>query len=190
MPERKLPTEPIEAILVFDDPRDWSRDLQICCDVLRSDGYPVSRPLVSDGGQRVPIYLSNPDLVYAGGYHVPRLAQGAFRVSLETLYHRLTGRSLEFTQYGKPTRKTYDYARNVLQDQLGEDASELSAIYAIGDNPRADVAGANGAGKPWVSVLVRTGVFGHAQLNDEEHPAHFVMENVEHAVDFVLSHHA
>lgn len=35
----------------------------------------------------------------------------------------------------------------------------FSAIYAVGDNPAADVRGANAAGAPWVSVLVtKTGV--------------------------------
>lgn len=33
----------------------------------------------------------------------------------------------------------------------------FSGIYAVGDNPAADVRGANQAGGPWVSVLVRTG---------------------------------
>eukprot|EP00955_Chlamydomonas_euryale_P022865 241654-Chlamydomonas_euryale.AAC.1 len=33
----------------------------------------------------------------------------------------------------------------------------LSGIYAVGDNPAADVRGANAAGSPWVSVLVQTG---------------------------------
>lgn len=35
----------------------------------------------------------------------------------------------------------------------------FGAIYAVGDNPAADVRGANAAGSPWVSVLVtKTGV--------------------------------
>ena len=32
-------------------------------------------------------------------------------------------------------------------------------IFGIGDNPASDIRGANRAGPPWVSVLVRTGVF-------------------------------
>ena len=42
----------------------------------------------------------------------------------------------------------------------------------VGDNPAADVRGANRAGPPWVSVLVRTGVFnGPPGSNSEEDPA-------------------
>lgn len=33
--------------------------------------------------------------------------------------------------------------------------SLLLQVYAVGDNPAADVRGANLAGPPWVSVLVR-----------------------------------
>ena len=33
----------------------------------------------------------------------------------------------------------------------------FSGIFAVGDNPAADVRGANAAGPPWVSCLVRTG---------------------------------
>ena len=45
----------------------------------------------------------------------------------------------------------------------------FSAIYAVGDNPAADVRGANAAGAPWVSVLVtKTGV---ATANSPADPA-------------------
>ena len=46
--------------------------------------------------------------------------------------------------------------------------SPFGAIWAVGDNPRSDVRGANAAGAPWVSVLVRTGV---AKENDPADPA-------------------
>ncbi len=42
----------------------------------------------------------------------------------------------------------------------------------VGDNPAADVRGANRAGPPWVSVLVRTGVFsGPPGSNSPKDPA-------------------
>jgi ribonucleotide monophosphatase NagD (HAD superfamily) len=62
----------------------------------------------------------------------------------------------------------------------------LSAIFAIGDNPAADVRGANAAGPPWVSVLVRTGVFAGPGANCNVDPAHIVMDDVDHAVDAAL----
>jgi hypothetical protein len=36
-------------------------------------------------------------------------------------------------------------------------AAAFRGIYAVGDNPAVDVRGANVAGAPWVSCLVRTG---------------------------------
>ena len=52
---------------------------------------------------------------------------------------------------------------------------ELTTIYGVGDNPLTDIRGANNAGKPWQSVLTRTGIF-HGGLNDLKDPAHMVVE--------------
>jgi ribonucleotide monophosphatase NagD (HAD superfamily) len=54
----------------------------------------------------------------------------------------------------------------------------------VGDNPKSDVAGANSMGRPWQSVLVRTGVFQGE--NDREHPADVVVDDVAEAVSFAL----
>lgn len=57
----------------------------------------------------------------------------------------------------------------------------LSAIYAVGDNPAADVRGANAAGAPWVSVLVtQTGV---ATADCPVDSAQVVVADVEAAVE-------
>ena len=47
----------VGAILVFLDPYMWERELQLLCDVLRSDGRLGSLSVT----QTVPIYLSCPD---------------------------------------------------------------------------------------------------------------------------------
>ena len=43
--------------------------------------------------------------------------------------------------------------------EAGERLPQLpfSSIFAVGDNPAADVRGANARGPPWVSMLVQTG---------------------------------
>jgi hypothetical protein len=51
----------------------------------------------------------------------------------------------------------------------------------VGDNPAADIRGANLAGPPWRSVLVRTGVFAGG-ANSPSDPAHAVVEDVLAAV--------
>lgn len=67
--------------------------------------------------------------------------------------------------------------------------SPLRRIYMVGDNPKADIRGANTAGDPWRSVLVETGVFRGAAgglANDPHDPAHFVRKSVHEAVDLIL----
>lgn len=56
------------------------------------------------------------------------------------------------------------------------------------DNPSGDIRGANDAGPPWVSNLVRTGIFrdGDGGSNDAEDPAHFVHDDVSDCIDFVF----
>lgn len=67
-------------------------------------------------------------------------------------------------------------------------ANPFSAIYAVGDNPAADVRGANAAGHPWVSVLVHTGVFQptHGIVNCQQDPAEIVVADVDAAVEAAL----
>ena len=53
----------------------------------------------------------------------------------------------------------------------------------IGDNPRADIRGANNIG--WLSFLTRTGI--HTEKgNSESDPATMVVENFSEAIDMVL----
>jgi len=57
---------------------------------------------------------------------------------------------------------------------------------AIGDNPYADIAGANGYG--WKSVLVKTGVFRpQGGENHHLHPATAVVDHVEDAVRWIIA---
>ena len=108
---------------------------------------------------------------------------------------------------GKPQLVQFEYAGEKLADQAkliqGQNSSvrqdcsygQLDAsfvglfdrVYMIGDNPHADIRGANNAGDLWRSVLVRTGVFSGA-ANDPLDPADFVFDNVGEAVSNILEH--
>ena len=64
-------------------------------------------------------------------------------------------------------------------------------VYAVGDNPHTDIAGANDAGVHWTSMLVRTGIFGggagaDSTSNDALHPADFVVADCWAAVQTAL----
>lgn len=203
-------SEPIRAIAVFSDPADWYLDLQLVCDVLVGGGVMGRKAadVSPENDPPVQIYFSNPDLLWANEFPLPRFGQGAFAACLETLYSNLTGGdSLPHkTVYGKPNPAPYSLIERVLGEQaraLGllespihnndadmmDDKAHFAAIYAIGDNSAADVRGANARGSPWVSVLVRTGVFNGPGCNCQVDPAHIVVDDVEAAIE-AASHHA
>ncbi|KAF9101014.1 hypothetical protein BGX27_000131 [Mortierella sp. AM989] len=164
--------------------------------------------------QSVPLYFSNSDLVWSNEYPSPRFAQGTFRTCLERIYKcnavlficvlislsrhgwtyrqkDMTGQKLEYTLFGKPMTPTYQFADTVLNNiapiHCGpNNVPKPRTVYAIGDNPYADIAGANAYG--WQSVLVRTGVFTpNGEENHHIHPATAVVDHVEDAVRWIIS---
>lgn len=183
--EKEVARMQVAAVFVMADSRDWGRDVQMLVDILASDGS-RNRPPVEE--QVVDLYFSNPDITFPNEYHLPRLAGGAFRVALDAVFERVTGRKLRAVQFGKPHDPNYELAEQVLRTQAerlgfcGESA--LHRVYAVGDNPLSDVRGANARGGPWVSVLVRTGNFKGE--NDEQNPAHVVLDDVQAAVQLAF----
>lgn len=184
--------DPIRAVLVMTDPSNWYLDLQLIIDVILGKGVLGRRPEETlPGDDEVQVYLSNPDLLWQAEWPAPRFGQGALAACLDALHRQLTGQPLKATTFGKPSPETYRLTEQQLlkqADQLGltlphstdPHHSPFSAIYAIGDNPYSDVAGANAAGEPWVSVLVtKTGV---ARENSRVHPAQVVVDDVDAAV--------
>ncbi|KAM5475871.1 hypothetical protein MauCBS54593_000553 [Microsporum audouinii] len=174
----------IDAILVFNDPRDWALDIQIIIDLLLSrdgivgtisdknnrDDLP-NRGYQQDG--QPPLYFSNPDLLWAAGYHQPRLGQGGFCAALEGVWAAMTGGpasgvELLKTMIGKPHTLTYDFAEQRLVELRNNrfqtpNLASLKTVYMIGDNPESDIRGAHSysssAGINWVPVLVKSGVY-------------------------------
>ena len=90
-------------------------------------------------------------------------------------------------KYGKPEKKTFDFAKQRLQ-KAAEDADiSISNFYMIGDNPHADIKGGND--NECETILVRTGVWhgyedaedgsGRFRLeNDAENPATYVVDDM------------
>ena len=103
-----------------------------------------------------PLYFTNPDFLFSGRFSSPRLAQGAWRTALESIYQQYTGRSLPYQLMGKPELVTFRWAERMQQQRADEmGAGEVVRRYMIGDNTAADIRGGNRAG--WTSVFVRTG---------------------------------
>eukprot|EP01080_Neovahlkampfia_damariscottae_P009686 gene9686-1892_t len=171
--------EPFKAVLVLHDPDDFGQDLQITIDVLRSNGIPGQHSITQ---QDVNLYMSNPDFLYASTFAWPRFGQGLFKFCLQKTFKEVTNHELRINQFGKPEKISYDFAHKLLHDLAMEEyGTDISEIYAIGDNPKADIRGAVNAGGKFQSVLVRSGVFKGDNCDID--PAHHVVDVIG---DFVL----
>ncbi|XP_063785395.1 haloacid dehalogenase-like hydrolase domain-containing 5 isoform X2 [Pseudophryne corroboree] len=165
----------IEAIVLLGEPVRWETSLQLILDVLLSAGRPVEWQARVPRPQ-IPILACNMDLLWMAEAKMPRFGHGTFLVCLETLYHKLTGQELRYEALiGKPSTVTYSFAEQLLLRQARERGWKcpVRTLYAIGDNPMADVYGANlynrylqsrrgDSPRPQSceSILVCTGVYG------------------------------
>jgi len=169
----------IDSIFVFHDPRNWALDIQVMTDVIRSHPNGLGSYKRSAPNRGVDLYFSNPDLLWRAHYQVPRFGQGAFREAFQAVFRAATGAEYPYTQYGKPSRLTYDYGMSMLRAQFGDQAGSPPKIFMVGDNPESDIAGANGAG--WYSLLVETGVYD-PNSGPPAHTPTAIVKDVEEAV--------
>ncbi|RAR07004.1 cat eye syndrome critical region protein 5 precursor [Stemphylium lycopersici] len=176
----------IDAVFVYNDPRDWGLDAQIIKDVLLSERGILGTLSKKNGNDALEnrgyqqdgqptVYYSNPDLLWAAKYHLPRLGQGGFREAFEGIWAAITGGEAQGVKLhkvvmGKPHRPTYEFAekrliahRAHLMQQHGSTLDHLKRVYMVGDNPASDIAGGNNYKSPygtdWASILVETGVY-------------------------------
>ncbi|KAH8079420.1 HAD-like domain-containing protein [Cristinia sonorae] len=178
---------PLRAAFVFHDPRHWSLDIQILCDIILSGGIVGGPYTHTRGTNPIELVFCNPDLLWKSNFPQTRLGQGAFRDAFQAVFKSLTGTTYPYVQLGKPSTATYDYAKQVLLQQLqgkrADDPESTPVVYMVGDNPESDIAGANRAG--WKSVLVRTGVYDPANGPPAHTPTREV-EDVEDAVRWAI----
>ncbi|KAK0509945.1 hypothetical protein JMJ35_007339 [Cladonia borealis] len=208
-PNLTPPPLKIDAIFIFHDPRDWALDTQLLLDLLlSSSGHLGSlspkngNPSLPNNGyqqdSQPPLYFSNPDLLWAAAYHLPRLGQGGFREAFEGVWKAVTGNAkLEKKMFGKPHQETFAFAEKRLARHrhalLGAGRSRigtegLKRVYMVGDNPESDIQGANEfkspAGSQWRSILVRSGVFDEGK--EPVHRPDVVVGDVWDAVEWGL----
>lgn len=192
VPRNDVFSKRVQAAFVVSDPVDWSRDIQVLCDILKTGGLPGRNV-----GPQPHIYFANDDLEYQTKFPSERLGMGAFRIALESIFNRIHPHSLEYTCFGKPHPSVFKNAEIVLQKlvpSLYEDSYDINdsntpyfkTLYMIGDNPAVDIRGARQTGHPWFSILTRTGVF-KGEENHDKFPADLVVDTVEEAVDYILA---
>ncbi|KAM4747402.1 haloacid dehalogenase-like hydrolase domain-containing 5 [Rhinophrynus dorsalis] len=187
-PKNPAPVKPdfptIEAVVLLGEPVRWETSLQLILDVLLSSGRPTGW-LSHVPYPHIPILASNMDLLWMAEAKMPRFGHGTFLVCLETLYHKLTGHKLQYeVLIGKPSTVTYSFAEHLILSQAKARGWDhpIRTLYAVGDNPMADIYGANlynrylksqrrssvdGLPQSCRSILVCTGVYN----NQGEMPA-------------------
>ncbi|XP_008285323.1 haloacid dehalogenase-like hydrolase domain-containing 5 [Stegastes partitus] len=136
---------PIDAVILFGEPIRWETNLQLIVDVLLTRGNP-DNSWSSTQYPHIPVLACNMDLLWMAEAKNPRFGHGMFLVCLESLYKKVTGYELKYEALiGKPSVVTYNYAELLIRQQaeaLGW-ATPVRRLYAIGDNPMADIYGAN-----------------------------------------------
>ncbi|KAF8342349.1 HAD-like domain-containing protein [Cantharellus anzutake] len=185
-------TAPITSIFVMHDPRNWALDIQILTDVLLSHPHPLGScpPRYKWGQKGAKLFFCNPDLLWKGGFDMPRYGQGAFRAAFQATFKAATGSEYPYVGFGKPNKITFDYGKSMLRKQwedsgwqLDDKNARLPKVFMVGDNPESDIAGANAAG--WCSLLVKTGVYD----SDGAPPKHTptaIVNDVEEAVQWAV----
>ncbi|XP_029008272.1 haloacid dehalogenase-like hydrolase domain-containing 5 [Betta splendens] len=136
---------PIDAVILFGEPIRWETNLQLIVDVLLTSGNPDNNwaPMQYP---HIPVLACNMDILWMAEAKNPRFGHGMFLVALESLYKKVTGYELKYEALiGKPSVVTYNYAELLVRQQaerLGW-TSPVKRLYAVGDNPMADIYGAN-----------------------------------------------
>ncbi|SAM08930.1 hypothetical protein [Absidia glauca] len=151
--------------------------------------WPYSQPknITEASQKRNNSFTMSNDLIWSTDFPAPRLGQGAFKEALEGLYKALTSNGLQSESFGKPHGATYFFAEKVIARQyktIYGHAKLPTQVYAVGDNPAADIKGANAHG--WSSMLVRTGIHT-GPGNSDDYPADFVCDNVLDAVTLAIN---
>ena len=162
----------IDQIMVWNDPRDWSLDIQLIHDLLISHGGYLGTVSDKNGDTKLPnngwqqdgqpsLWISNLDLHWKTDYPVNRFGTGAFVEALKGVWTAVTGGvQLQYNALGKPSNFTYEYAHERLLRYYADTSGDggrgagtgrgrgtekrpLKRVYMIGDNPESDIRGAN-----------------------------------------------
>ena len=175
----------IDAIMVFHDPKNWGREIQLMCDYMMWGGYLQPQPNVSNeciASDKPVVFFSNDDLLWSLDYDTPRIGQGGFRAAAEAVYEKISGKPLKREIYGKPHVKAFDYAEKTL-NKYAKIEGKFDTIFMVGDNPASDIVGSKNR-DGWVPILLRTGVY---QGGPEDGSPAVIVDDVLNAVEWGIA---
>lgn len=104
---------------------------------------------------------------------------------MNATFEALNGYSMEFTEFGKPSAATFEYAERHIARHWG---AGVKRFYMIGDNLDTDIKGANQMGSAWTSIATLSGVFQGTEEEMETskvRPDHIV-KDFKQAVELIL----
>lgn len=171
----------IDMIFLYNSPEDYSYSLQVIIDILLSNGIPGNK---SDK-QVVEFFVMNNDVDYGADYPLPRYASGAFVLSLQTLYKKITNKELKFKLLGKPETTIFETAAKHLKNIN----MDINTFYMVGDSLTSDISGANKLiDKGYKATLVKTGLYKDGD-NLDDYVIDYIGDDVNDVVNHVLKEH-
>lgn len=87
-------------MLVFHDSMDWGRDIQLVLDLVSAEKgvfgthKDVKDPSLWTAENQLPVYFSNPDMLWGNEWSQPRFGQGALQTSIASVFKEVTGYDL------------------------------------------------------------------------------------------------
>lgn len=155
----------IDAIFVFNDPRDWALSIQLIVDLQRSADGVYGTLAEPKSARHIPIFFTNNDLVWASQYHIPRLGQGAFRIAVQAVFQRFP-EAFKSSAYshilGKPTPATFQYAQQLLMRDLIAKVKETSPESELNEEVALEPAKVFGLPAAFASTPADTAATGEA----------------------------
>lgn len=197
IPDQTTNFEPVDAIVICSEPKQWESSLQLILDCILGEGCPNERkPYYPNIKKQIPVYVINLDLYWKAKAPMPRFGNGAFLICLEALFKKFTGRDLKYTKmFGKPSKFSYEFALKKIKDLYPE--NNITSVIGIGDNPRSDITGCNNmksilpSGVTATSILVKTGcykdgdILGKQKSNDKINHAHRDFPTLDSTPDLI-----
>lgn len=88
---------------------DWGRDLQLVLDLVRAEKgvfgthKDLKDPSLWTAENQLPVYFSNPDMLWGNEWSQPRFGQGALQTSIAAVFKEVTGYDLHrFVPHSSP----------------------------------------------------------------------------------------